>query len=626
MAQRGKRGAVAVAAWTLLIAGCGGGGETPPPAQVGAKLQIAATAGSADALPSGQLQSQTVELRNAGDASARQVVVAVKPGAEALQLPLVCEGPLAARCTSRADGAIEIAELPAGGSVTLRQRLRIQAGHSGAVGNDWAVASADAAVAAGLQQSLKAYSFDLGLQHEPVAISGEGAARKLTYTLVLTNAGPDEARDVDWTLVGALDMARKGTTCTSGGGAVCPAEPGETMRIAKLPKGGTLRVVAEYGGGPAEGMFRDSEFMVSEVRAAGDSQAANDRLFIKQSAGLWGHDGHFDLVDLNGHSYAATISTRGARSRDMAPELRVIGSGRETRAFLPVDVTGATWIQDRLEASVEDFRRNGSLTERSGLLLGAYDLGHGRRPFVGMRDFITDLKELDGRNYVMPGSRSDRDGKPTASFVHTARFDVDQFKLCDNEVPTALDVCPAGKLRRYSVAIVGKSLELLSSTEVLHLSAVRSPSGPLLVLSVTTSDGGSEFRIGLPVSERRFTPPYWGTSLAETTFVSAAGLADISPMSFETRINDAIGFGGAFAGLPNSYILYKALMPGPHCLIEGEAVPSGVAGIWQGQLRSRSDQGLCYAGPVHVAQTGEIAVVLGMQGSSLMGRWLVSFE
>lgn len=622
MALGGKRGGVVAA---LLLAGCGGGGETAPPAPLGARLEIAASAGGADALPSGLLQAQAVELRNAGDTPARQVVVAVKPGAEALQLPLACEGPLAARCQSRADGAVEIAELPAGGSVTLRQRLRIQAGHTGMVGNDWSVASADAAVSASLKQSLKAYSFDLGLQHEPVAISGEGAARRLTYTLVLSNAGPDEARDVAWRLDTAFDMPSRGFTCVAGGGAVCPAILGAEMTIARIPKGGSLKLTAEYGGRTVltdEERTRDGEFLTAAIRAAGDANPANDRVTV-QNGRMYPADGNYAAFDQQGRSYRLTIN--GAY---MKPSFLAVGEGKETKGFMAVDVIGSMHLTDSPDYE-SDFARKGTLQAHGGLLIGAYDLGFGRRPFYAVRDPVRALAELEHRSFTVLGSRSDKDGKPTDAFVHTARFLDGYLSICASDVPVAFDACPAGKLHRYAAALNGGELELLSSTDVVRMRAARMDSGPVLIRADRNVDGRSEFWIALADSERRFSSASLSAmgGLAETTFASAVGLAASVPVYFDDfylyrdgAIRLELG-----VGWPNAYLLFFGDQR-VGCSMEGTLAPSALPVVWGGVVSATNKDGLCYSGPVSFVQTQELAVLLGTRGGPLMGRWMITME
>ena len=101
-----------------VLAGCGGGdggGSATPDSP--ARLEIGAATSTATALPAGSVQTRTLEVRNRGGAMARGVVVSVTADTEVLHLPLGCN-PVSA-CTLREDGAVVIAELAAGATLSL---------------------------------------------------------------------------------------------------------------------------------------------------------------------------------------------------------------------------------------------------------------------------------------------------------------------------------------------------------------------------------------------------------------------------------------------------------------------------------------------------------------------------
>lgn len=218
-----------VLAWLAgsALSACGGSSGTREPPPVPApRLQITAAADDSNRTPSGVVHTHRIEVRNTGDATARAVVVAVAGAdAQVLQLPLACE---AAGCTPRIDGGMDIAEIPAGASVVLRQPLRVKPGYRGAVRNDWQFS------ATGLtgvwRQDLTAYIADL-------AVTVGAPDQAFVHEVALTNQGPDDATEATWELLSASPQTLQIAGCTATGGAACPATLGETMKLPRVPRG-----------------------------------------------------------------------------------------------------------------------------------------------------------------------------------------------------------------------------------------------------------------------------------------------------------------------------------------------------------------------------------------------------
>jgi hypothetical protein len=94
------------------------------------------------------------------------------------------------------------------------------------------------------------------------------------YTMVVTNAGPDAARDVQITAALDADQVLGGVMCSAAGGAQCPATLGATMTAPALPKDGTLTFTLPASV-PVVGSNRALSIGMN-VRAAGDPNQTNN--------------------------------------------------------------------------------------------------------------------------------------------------------------------------------------------------------------------------------------------------------------------------------------------------------------------------------------------------------------
>lgn len=612
-----SRGALAAWAFTALLPACGSGSDGGESAGAQARLEIGPAGAQAESLPSGSLQTRMLELRNSGTARASDLSVTLKPDGNLLHLPLSCEGVQAQRCKTRADGGIDVAELPAGMAISLSQRLRVKPGFSGDVSNDWSLISPGGG-GSNWRQILQAYVADVSVAVQPPVASTESGVAVLSYEVVLRNAGPDEARHVEWRQLAAPGMTWRGATCSAAGGAVCPATLGEKLTIARLPKGSTLRLQARYTSRVAGPRVKD--FLGSEVGSPGDPFPGNDRVTAKEPD-AWSVDGNYLATDLEGNRYTLSVSPVW---KDKG--FRLANDRFDVQGAIDVDVTGSHHFQLG-EQDGSTLLRDGSIQLNSDLLVGSFNFGRGRQPFVAVRDIVQDLSELEGRAFTVLGSRSDKDGRPIDAFVWSGQFKDAALLVCQSDTPIAISQCLPSQARRYEVALVGTELELLSSTGVLRMRAARTKSGPVLLLSQRDADtGGSQFWIGLPVVAPRYRPSLWmgGPGITETTFNSAAGLAEatgvaifVSPDARSASINH---------DMPNSYLVFVA-RGNPTCFIDAAADATTLPSLFKGVLSMIAVNGAsCTGGPIYHAQTGEIAVVLGAKDGPLMGRWLITTE
>ena len=606
-------------AGALGLSGCGGGSSSaPPPPAPAPDLRISAAAGDTGRAPSGVVSVHRIELRNAGQASARAVVVSASPDAQALQLPLSCES-VDSGCVQRADGGVEIAEIAAGATVTLRQSLRVKPGYRGAVRNDWQ-ASATGSNAA-WRQELTAYVADLAVTvGEPVATTG--TPPQSTYDVTLANLGPDEATDVDWRLFTMPGQVWSIASCHASPGSSCPATLGEAMTLARLPAGSTLRLqmtMEESGSTPSSRYG-----LASRADADGDPDPANN-----QAAPPRAPTEHLFMTDLEGRQYRLSIGPFSM--------LRVTGPGVDYRAPVAFDVTGTGLIGEAASNSSPWNRGLANITGRV-MVLGL-NIDGVRKPYVAARKLVTQLSELEGFSFNVLGSRSDASGKPQDAYVGSASFRDGALLLCLPDAPTPFEQCPASRLSRFEAAVVGSEIELVSRDKVMRLRATPSPDGPVLISSSrNATTGNSEFWMALPNIPRPYLPTFW-TWLHETTFESASGQSTATFANIR-RDSDNHPLLDLSSGplLPNTAWLYwvNTGMLGI-CGLSSQLSGSAQPGIYQGVLRGDWLPGTvangqfvkeraCFSGAVHHMQAAGLAVLVGARGGDLMGRWMFTSE
>lgn len=604
----------------LLLVGCGGGGGSAgasDPTLV-PHLELVPQTTADEPLPSGSVQPRVLELRNTGSAPARGLRVEVAAGAHVLHLPLLCEGALATACKQSADGALEIAELPAGAVLTLRQRLRVDGGFSGSVRNDWRVSAASIATPLAWTQNLAAHVADLAVSVQAPAIDGETGV--LSYGITLKNEGPDEARDATWRLQSAPGMALLDVQCSAEGAATCPAVIGERIRLERLPKGSGLVLKARYAPRKIEHHGREAiNFLTSEVSVPGDGNPVNDRASHRQDQVMDNED-HYTVQTLHGDRFELAYEWGSGKS------VRFSNDVFDLRYATAPDVTGYLMLGTWDEVHDDPLRVGGlQLGPSRGLVAGAADLGDGRRPFIGASRFISSMAELEGLSFNLLGSKADRAGRPLDAFVWPARFTQGALELCVAARPTRLEACAAADRQRWVAALVGKELELVGpGGKVVRLLAARTPTGPVLITNGagTASDGSREFWLVLPgwnASRDWASDPF----AAETTFGGETGLAFPGFGEFEVLgYPDSVSINAV--GLPNVVFLYHKQHPEVCLLNDARFARTEVPALFAGDISASSRQAPCWRGASYAVMTGEIRVVLGAADGPLKGGWLFS--
>ncbi|MFG6460173.1 hypothetical protein ACG04Q_01235 [Roseateles sp. DXS20W] len=279
-----SRAAACAAVWLLVACGGGGGsgGSAPPPAPVNSSVSLLAIAPT-EPVPGGGSAQLAVSITNSGSVAATGLVFTPNLATGLTLTSLGCTGSGGGACPAATTGtSFALPDLPAKASLSLTLNVKVAAGSSGALtsmpavqaGND-AVASDNTAAA-----SIKAYSADVG-------ISGSGptapvpAGSTTAYTMTVSNAGPDEARDVQITNTLGNAQTLGTLSCSASGGATCPTAIGPAMRVPLLPKGGALvfTVQATVAGGFSGGIAN-----VMQASAAGDPLDTNNATGVQLTA------------------------------------------------------------------------------------------------------------------------------------------------------------------------------------------------------------------------------------------------------------------------------------------------------------------------------------------------------
>jgi Domain of unknown function DUF11 len=595
-------------ATALGLSACGGGEGGGGTAATTPELRIGAAAGDTGRAPSGVVHTRRIEVRNVGGSSALAVVVSVSADTQALQLPLSCES---AGCVQRSDGGIEIAEIAAGSSVVLLQRLRIKPGHRGAVRNDWQATVTGSS--ASWRQELTAYVADLAVTvGEP---AGSTPAR--SYEVALHNHGPDEAAAVSWDLLTLPGQVWRIAGCTAGAGATCPAALGETMKLARLPAGSTVTLQVQVEE-PADSRLNG---IVSRADAFGDPDPNNNQAESERPAAV-----HLPMTDLEGRHYRLSYG--------VTVPLRATNADTDYRVTYAVDVTGTGFLGEN--GSVDPPWSRGLMNFLGPIMVLGLDIGGVRRPHMAPHKLVTQLSELEGFGFNVLGSRADASGKPLKAYIGSARFKEGVLQLCLPDTPTPFEQCPAARLSRFEAAMVGDEIELVSRDKAVRLRAARSADGPILISSSRDAmTGASEFWVGVPEASRS---SFQSSTLSEATFESMSGHSTAVLASIDRDANNRPRVRTSGAGLPHT-VLLRLISTGMLgiCGLEAQLSASAQPGLLQGELRgdwlpgSFADgqflkERSCFAGQIHHAQTVDFAVFLGAQGGALMGRWMFAIN
>ena len=329
-------GRLAVGGLVLFVAACGGGGggdgggSTPPPQTVAADRVTVTATTLQPTVGSGGTADFVVVITNPSTETATNVHATLGLGSGIVSGGGVsCTASGGATCPAN-PGTLTVASLPAQGSLRFQVPALVASGSRGSiisyvsVGADNELAGANNTA----QLSLQTYAAD-------VTVSGSATANRVarggaaTYTMSVSNAGPDAALDV--MLQNVVDAAQTlGTIgCAASGGATCPA-PAATMTVPTLPSGATLVFTVATTVSPSATGTIGNTLHASQV---GDPVTANNvATATTLVGGLTTVEAQSDFGDYigQGRSYAYSLVDAQMTFTPAGNQLRVQITGDET--------------------------------------------------------------------------------------------------------------------------------------------------------------------------------------------------------------------------------------------------------------------------------------------------------
>ncbi len=221
------------------MAACGGGGGGGSSSDPSGKVTITATAPSTPVGAGGSLQID-VDVRNVSATAVANVVAQVSLGSGLTLTGTTCSAEGGAVCPTD-PSTMSVASLPGSSILHYVLTASLAAGSRGPIAASASVTADGAPLASADQVSMTVQAFSADVQ-----VSGTAANTTLigggtgTYTMTVTNAGPDAASNVH--LEDTVDSYQTlgAVACVAAGGAVCPSTLGAVMSVPTLPMGGTL--------------------------------------------------------------------------------------------------------------------------------------------------------------------------------------------------------------------------------------------------------------------------------------------------------------------------------------------------------------------------------------------------
>lgn len=219
--------------------GGGGSGGGGPPTGSSDRVSLTAT-GSTTPVPSATNTDLEFLVANPGTSAANDVALTVTLGNGLTRAGLDCSAQGGATCPSDPQ-VMSVATLPAGGSLRFTMSVIPAAGASGVVTSTASVTATNDQVSSNnhAQVSITAYSADVRIIGSTSA-SDFSRGSTVPYSLTITNAGPDTARDVVLENLLSSGQTLGAIDCIGTGGATCPAATGARMTIPALLAGGSL--------------------------------------------------------------------------------------------------------------------------------------------------------------------------------------------------------------------------------------------------------------------------------------------------------------------------------------------------------------------------------------------------
>jgi hypothetical protein len=618
----------------MLATGCGGG-SSPDESD---RPQLSLAVPSAAELPSGTPTDAVLQLRNPGQQTLKGLSLQLRSDPGLVVHQLRCETALPSACGDFDGRQIALPELPAGSSVALKMRVASAPGQRGELSNRWTLVGAPGGEV-GLVQTLRSQLADVAVQlAEPQIQTGGDAGDQHSYALSLSNAGPDEARDVELQLLASADLSLLGVDCVASGGANCAPNWTDRTRIARLPAGGLLRLNLRYRrapGGGESGTSRHGVSLYVQAIANGDAQLANNRAehSMTGTAAYSDSGGRFTAVSGRGREFDVIWNATLPWSNSW----RALGVGLDVITGTPMDAAGATSLASShpLPEGAPYWAFAGNAL---GLMAGAYELGHGPEFFFGARQLYSRWADLAGQRFVVLASESSLGGEPADAAAMWAEVRADGLSVCTDA--TQLDAqgnCPAGLIERFAVYPQFESFRLVSARREISVRIAATVRGPVLFSSGRdAAEARTRFWIGLPATGAGVSVPvprYFGGYAADTLtdlpllVTQKAPLA--TPMLELDQEGEGIVFRSIVENFPVSYRKHLSEQYAGMMEPSGQVLRGAAPGLLGGVLTLKTfstnpaDSVIAAQGAVHAISSPHLFAMLGAKGSPFMGRWVI---
>ena len=256
----------------LLLSACGGGSG-----RSGTDLVVTGV-GPSSGVKGGDPAVFVMTVANRGDFSATDLVI--KNATLQLSQPLLmisCTAKGGAECPAVTGPSMSVSSLPPDGKLVFEVSSTANLGASGLISNTMSVSAGSRDTDSTnntFTASSAVTSNDLGVT--ATAPAGPLLSGPATFTMVVSNAGPDEALNValTTTLSADLTLAPAGVVCTPSGGAVAPVlQTDGSLLSPSVPANGVLTCTVNVSVGSGTGGFAIVTLVAS---ALGDSRTSNN--------------------------------------------------------------------------------------------------------------------------------------------------------------------------------------------------------------------------------------------------------------------------------------------------------------------------------------------------------------
>ncbi|WP_395704166.1 hypothetical protein [Aquabacterium sp.] len=240
----------------------------------GSNIAVTGT-GPASPVAAGGVATFVMTVSNPGPQASKTVNLVNSVGAGAILTGISCDASGGAACPSAVGPSMQLSTMPVGGVLNFTVSANVAAGAgSGTIKNTMsAILSDDPDKTNNLFTATAAtFAADLQVKASPPSTTVK-AGSVASFTMTVTNLGPDAAQDVAITNTVDDNLTLSRISCSATGGAVCPPDLGAAMSAALIPANGTLVFTVEDTI-TAGVVGRVSNTMT--VSAAGDAKPGNN--------------------------------------------------------------------------------------------------------------------------------------------------------------------------------------------------------------------------------------------------------------------------------------------------------------------------------------------------------------